>query len=298
MVRTKSPHPGQLDLFLATGETAFFNDFTAALKQHEAARASKCLRRLATALPNHPKLPAYQTLCAALRDWPFPAVEPADIAAAVVRLDNAVVPAAQTILSQAAAEFMATFWRRLAEAATTHAYDPALPQAYRAGLWLRCGEDQAALEAVEAADGWEDRPDLLAWLCQARHGLGGLEECWPVLLRLALVAPARLADMVETLGDARLDRVWKSFNADCGGLEGDDPAAWFPAWHGLANPGLRAISGAMPVSLEAKVCALVQRLNILEGQGAGPEWMAARQRLRELAPTLFEIYLKRRGEPA
>lgn len=298
MVRSKPPHPGQLDLFLATGETAFFNDFAAALKQHDAARAGKCLRRLATALPDYPQLPAYQTLCAALCDWPFPATEPAAIAAAVARLDSAVNPAAQAILGRAADQFMGTFWRGLAEAAGAHGYDPALPQAYSAGLWLRCGEDQAALEAVEARDGWEDQPDLLAWLCQARYGLGGWEECWAVLLRLALLAPARLADMVETLGDARLDRAWKSFQADWGGLEGDDSAAWFPAWYGLANPGLRAIPGVFPVSLEAKVCALVLRLNVLEGQGASLEWLTAQKRLRELAPALFEVYLKRRGEPS
>lgn len=304
MARKKKTHPGQLDLFVDSGAILSANAAADALLRHDPERAEECLRKLENEEPGYRALGALRTLCRTLREWPWAASNPAEVAAALLRLETEIEPAALAALGGNTPDFMRPFWRELAGYAEPHGYDPALPQAFSAGLHLRAQDGAAAVRAVESIPNHEGNPDALHWLALARHGLGGLEAGRPFLLRLALLAPERLVPLIGELGDPVLGRDWKAFQADFGGLDGDEgTAAWFPAWYVLVHPATPVLSdAALPATPAAQGLAAIERLNALEGLEPGPELIAVRSRLRTLAPELFALYMARHesgsGRPA
>lgn len=291
----KQAHPGQLDLFLHCDATVCANDAIAALLQGDARQAGEQLRRLESEVPGYQLLGGMQTLCRALREWPWPMANPAEVAAAVRRLETEVEAAADAVLEAKAPDFMHPFWHDLAVAAEPHPYDPALPIAFSAGLHLRCHEFSEAAATAEAIPNRDANPDALYWLTLARYGMAGLEACRPSLLRLALVAPDRLAATLDEVGDAILQRDWKAFLETLGWLDDGEAAAWFPAWYLLMHPATPALSATapLPAAPAAEALTAMERLNALEPLGHGDELVAARGRLRELAPELFGIYMER-----
>lgn len=296
MARRKPPHPGQLDLFADAGAILFANDAIAALLRRDAAQAEASLENLSREDPGYRTLPALRTLCRALREWPFPAATPADIAAALQKLETEVQPAADAALGRQAPDFLRPFRHALAEAAEPLPYDPDLPEAFSAALYLHCHDYPAALRAAESVPNPHGTPDVLHWLALAQHGLEGLEACRPALLRLALLAPERLPDTLDEIGNPVLRRDWKAFQAACGWLEPDEAtAAWFPAWYLLKHPGTPPVTGGagLPNTPAAQALAAIERLNALEAQGHSAELVSARSRLKGLAPELFALYMER-----
>lgn len=296
MASRKKSHPGQLDLFADAGAILYANDCIAALLRRDALRAVECLEHLGREDPSHRTLDALWILCRSLREWPRPASTPADITAAVHRLESEVQPAADAVLGGQAPDFLRPFWRELAEAAESFPYDPDLPDAFGAALYLRCQNHAAALRAAESIPNRDGTPDALHWLALAHYGLEGLEASRPALLRLALLAPERLSETLDQLGNPVLRRDWKAFQAACGWLEPDEAtAAWFPAWYLLEHPGTPPVSGPLPLpdTPAAQVLAIIERLNALETQGHSAELVGARSRLRDLAPELFGLYMER-----
>lgn len=296
MARKKKTHPGQLDLFVDSGMTLFANDAVDALLRRDPQGAEDSLRNLEAEAPGYGTLGPLRTLCRALREWPWPASNPVEVAAAALRLETEVEPAAVAVLGGKLMDFMDPFWRELARGAEPHGYDPALPQAFSAGLYLRGHDLGAAVKAAESIPSHEGNPDALHWLALARHGMEGLEACRPSLLKLALLAPERLAPLLTELGDPVLQKDWKAFLADFGGLDGGEgTTAWFPAWYVLVHPAIPVLSdsAALPMTPAAQGLAVMERLNALEGLGPGPELVAARSRLRDLAPELFALYMER-----
>ena len=88
------PDSGQLDLFLHSSGVVLANDVIAALRARNAVRAAECLARLHATEPGHRARKALETLCQTLVEWPFPSTNPAEIAAAIQRLEADVHPAA------------------------------------------------------------------------------------------------------------------------------------------------------------------------------------------------------------
>lgn len=296
MASRKKPHPGQLDLFADAGAILYANDCIAALLRHDASQAEACLENLGREDPGYRTLDALWILCRTLREWPRPASTLADITATVHRLETEVQPAADVVLGAKNPDFLRPFWRDLAAAAEAFPYDPDLPEAFGAALYLRCQDPVAALRAAEAIPNRDGTPDALHWLALAHHGLEGLEACRPPLLRLALLAPERLPETLDQIGNPVLRRDWKAFQAACGRLEPDEAtAAWFPAWYLLEHPGTPPVSGTAPLpdTPAAQALAIIERLNALENQGHSAELVGARSRLRDLAPELFGLYMER-----
>lgn len=296
MASRKKPHPGQLDLFADAGAILFANDCIAALLCRDAARAEACLESLAREDPGYRSLDALAILCGTLREWPFAMATQADIAAAVHRLECRLHPAADAVLGSRAPEFLGSFWQELARAAEPLPYDPDLPDAFSAALYLRCHDYAAAIRAAESVPNRDGTPDALHWLALARHGLEGLEACRPALLRLALLAPERLPDTVDQIGNPVLGRDWKAFQAACGWLEPDEAtSAWFPAWYLVEHPGTPPLSDTAPLpgTPAAQALAAIERLNALAAEGHSAELVSARSRLRTLAPELFALYMER-----
>ncbi len=184
-------HAGQLDLFLHSGAVMLANDVLDALLARDRGRAMKNLHRLRAEDADYRQLGDLQTLCDVLRDWPFPGSDAAEVAQAVRTLAHTVQPAARHALGNRSVDFMRPFWSELASVVRPFRYDPAWPEAYRAGLLIRAGEYTAAEQAAASIPHAEDHPDAWHWLAVARHRSQGLEASRSALFRLALLAPER-----------------------------------------------------------------------------------------------------------
>jgi hypothetical protein len=289
----------QLDLFRDSRAVALANEAIDALSARDAVRAPVSLDRLRREAPDHPALPALETLAGALAGWRQLGADPAAIARAVEWLDNEIAPAARRALGPAALAFVGGFFRDLADAARGLAYEPARATAHRAWLCLRCGEWEEAEEAARAIPGSAQNPDALHWLCVTRYRRHGLAAARSSLFALAWHAPHRFLSVLAELGDELLDGEWRAFEHACDWetLEEAELPAWFPAWYLLAYPvvGKELSDAASPDTPPADAARLLVELAELERQGNQRKLVGQRERLRRLSPDLFSLYMARRA---
>ena len=289
----------QLDLFLDSRAVALANEAIDALSARDAVRAPVSLDRLRREAPDHPALPALETLTGALAGWRQPGADPAAIARAVEWLDDEIAPAARRALGPAALAFVGGFFRDLAGAARALPYEPARATAHRAWLCLRCGEWADAEEAARAIPGATRNPDALHWLCVARYRRYGLAAARSSLFALAWHAPQRLPSILAELDDELLDRDWQAFDraSEWESVQESERPAWFPAWYLLAYPvvGKELSDAASPDTPPADAARLLVELAELERQGNQQKLVGQRERLRRLNPDLFSLYMARRA---
>jgi hypothetical protein len=289
----------QLDLFRDSRAVVLANETIDALLAADPHRAAGALDRLRAEEPAHEAVGAFLCLLRELLESPLPAQDSAEVAVAVQRLETQIEPAAQIGLGARAADFMRARWRDLAEAARHLPYDATAPQAYCAGLLLRCDQAQAAAEAAESIADWQRNADALHWHALACYRAGRPAQCVQSAMRLALVAPARLPIALAQIRDAALDRDWAAFRAQCEWIEPNDDTApaWFPAWYLVEHSGAELRldeSGDLPDTRPARAASQLTRLLALEKRGYSPELVSARGRLRDLDRELFEHYMTRR----
>lgn len=289
----------QLDLFLDSRAVMLANDAIKALAARDAELAKITISRLRVEAPDHPGIDALETLTAALAAWSSPGADRNAILRAVDWLDRDLAPAANRVLGEAAARFIASFFRDLAEAARELAYDPACPHVHRAALCLR-GSDWA--EAETAADSIPHsgvNPDALHWRCVARYRRHGLDAARVDLFALAWRAPRRFASVRTELDDEILERDWRRFEvaSDWESVDESELAAWFPAWCVLEHPALgAALKGVeLPNLVPAEAARLVLHLFELERRGDQQRLIVKRARLRELNPDFFALYMANRA---
>lgn len=294
------PGSGQLDLFLHSHAVVLANNVTDALLARDAVRSTTGLDLLRAKEPGHHLRGALEILCQTLNAWPSPSTSAAEIAEAIRRFEADAHRAALAILGEKAVDFMLPFWRDLAQAAGAQNYDAAFPQAYRAALYLRCGDPEAAAATAQAVERPDTNADALHWLAVARYRMEGLEACRMPLMRLALLAPQRLPATLQEIDDPLLNRDWYAFQATCHWLdpEGEEFGSWFPAWYLVEHPGTRIDCGSsatLPATRAAHAMLAVVRLIELEKRGYSPALVSARSRLRELDSNMFDFYMARRN---
>lgn len=290
----------QLDLFLDSRVVVLANDVIHALLARDAARATVVLERLRMEEPGHHLLSALEGLRRTLEAWPAPSTSAADIERAIHWLETDVHSVAQAALGENASNFMLPFWRDLANAPGANVYDARSPQAYRAALYLRCGDPEAAAAAAQAVERPDTNADALHWLAVARYRMEGLDACRMPLIRLALLAPQRLPATLQEIDDPLLNRDWYAFQATCHWLdpEGEEFGSWFPAWYLVEHPGTVVDLGSpltLPETVPVQAMKTIARLVKLEKGGYSPALISARSRLRELDSNMFEFYMARRN---
>jgi len=288
----------QLDLFLDSRAVVLANEIAAAVLVCDGPAAVAALNEARLKGLDHPALPALETLASALVEWRPPARNVQALAAAVDRLDNSVVPAAQSVLGQQAPAFVAHFFGPLSELARDLPYDPLHPSASRASLLLRCGDFEGAGEAVLAISDWRRAPDALRWLTLARYRARGLDTARGSLFAFAWLRPMDVGQLLSELADDMLDRDWRAFEAasDWESIPAGELAAWFPAWYLVEHPATAA-SLDPEVSVEAApavAARTILHLLELERQGNSRALAASRARLRTLNADLFAVYMARR----
>lgn len=274
------------------------NEVVSALLARDALRCVDRLDDMRRSAPDHPRLPALETLVLALAGWRAPVPETVAIARRVAELEDHVGPAADVALGLEATVFLGGFFRELASAAQGLPYTPAHLAAHRAALCLRCGDFFGAEQAALAIPGWNAIPDALHWLTVARYRLGGLDAARATLFGLAWRLPGRLLLVLAELGDELLDRDWQSFEQSCDWehVSESDLPAWFPAWYLVEHPATGKILDdvAFPDTAPANAARTLLRLFDLERQGNSRALVGPRGQLRSLNPELFALYMARR----
>ena len=298
-----APLPPQLDLFEHSADTMLRNDVQGALLRRDGGAATRALQALRGLAPEHPALAALDTLTEALAraDEAALPLTPADILLDVQQLDHQTAPAARAQLGAAdASAWLAPLWRTLALRAAALPFNPLLPDAHAAPLWLRAGDGQAAEAAVQGIESWRRIPAPLGWMAEACGRRHGLDAAWPLLAELAWLAGPRLAAAAKALGDPLLTRLLRRFDDqfDPGVSHPDTPAlAWWPAWLLIDQPALlpqlRQAEAGQDSAPERAFRLLAQLLGF-ERQGRHAELIAARKRLRDLQPALYAAYMRSR----
>jgi hypothetical protein len=326
----------QLSIFDDGRDQMLRNDLQQALAHRDTKGSRAALQGLAEEFPDDSALAPLSVLVQVLeRPVAPPFADAAALRAARSDLIRHIEPAARAGLgATAAAKWLKPCWSALARAAQRLPYSPASPQDHAAPLWLHAGDAAAAITAVSGIASWRRIPAPLAWMAQARHRHDGLDAAWPLLAELAWLAPARLAELMDLLGDRALTALRRRFDDDFdaevdvplsptvpspvpspappspplpiaddaddigpAGGGADDALAWFPAWVLTDKPALAIhLELAQPgLGNPAEQGArLVLELLRLERAGRHDDLIARRRVLRSLHGGLFAAYMKSR----
>jgi hypothetical protein len=289
----------QLDLFVDSGVVVYVNEAIEALIKRDVSKAENCIQLIINEEPRNCSILQLQTLSRAIREWPFAASNPEQIAEAVKRLDLELQPSAQALMRSEAADFLRPFWEELASAAGSQVYDRAFTQSFCAGFYLRIGDYSATIRAVETVPNWDDIPDLLYWHSLARYRINGFNGCHATLLRLAFLAPKQFPIAISEMGDSILRKAWIAFKSDFDWLETDDESAgaWFPVWHIIKYSDSLFALDEVPklATLSVQAFNLLVRIIQSEKRGISPPLVALRSKLRGLDQNVFNVYLAGRS---
>ena len=290
---------GQLDLFAHSRAVILRNALVDSLLERDSARASERLQQLRIEASGHPALDALGILCEALAKWPLATSGSADCAEMVAWLDTEVAAAAASALGAAAATFMHSLWRELADSVASRPYDPAYPQSHCAHCYLRAGDAAAALKALSTIEGRDLDPVVLRWRTLARYRISGWRACRATLFTLALSQPRHLPEALAALADPALNEQWERFWLDCVWLDPREltAGAWFPAWYLIGHPATRIDEPVVAASMDAPPARAFHATRLLldlEPRGYGAALVSARAELRRIDARLFEHYMSRR----
>jgi hypothetical protein len=286
----------QMDLFFDNPVAALVNGLTqsiAALDAHEAARR---LNRLYWQEPNHPDLPAFDRLLAALERLGRPIADCGE----ELEFITAVAPQAWRLLGARARDLLVPLWRHLAAALGATPYSPHTPMLHASYAWREAqGWAEVAASVLEEPQWWCHVP-LAVRLIESglrRRRRGEALFAW---FQLCWHAPERVAEALEALKFPDLQAPWQRFLEWEDGLfeaaGGSAPGpADFPAWMLLEEPALaRRVPQELPVGASAgeERYRWVHRWIAAREAGRAAEEMTLRKTLKERQPALFAKLLQ------
>lgn len=289
----------QLDIFEHSRDVMLRNELAQALQRRDAQAAKSARQALATEYPVDPALADAATLLESLSYFDAARfAAPAEVQQTCERVEKDVAPAARRQFGGAAADaWLSTLWASLARRASQLPYCRDEPQSHCAELWLRAGEWEAAVEAVERIESWWRIPAPLAWMARARWQVSGLDLALPRLVELAWVSPRRFEELARSLQDRALHALLQRFDADFEGGGDSDDAAWFPAWLLTERPQFSELPAAARTSRGSPAeqgWQLLMTLLSLERQGRHADLIEHRRRLKGLHEGLYRSYMKSR----
>jgi len=275
----------QMDLFFDNPGVVARNRLIEALLAGDAGVAAERLAALDPSDTDH----AAQTAAEVLVDTLGWRPEDSSTAAALEFIEQQLEPAARELLDRRADSFLQRYWSALAQATDGRAFEPEHPDRHPAALYLRAGDPAGAAGAAHAEDRFWRHPALLKILFDAGAALGDrtrtleaiIELCWrDETVALACLNRCRDPD----IGHA-LDRFCEA--------EPELPWALFPAWLALflPVPELHSEADDSAPGVEPDARAALEAATMLRRH---PDDVENRRALRELAPELFEFWLKRR----
>ncbi len=292
----------QLDIFNDSRDRVLINAVADAVGLGAVAQARSAVEALRAEFPHDRHLEPAATLIEALAVEEGTGSQPlADHNAAIAArqaLEGELQNAALMLLGSAAAtRWLAVRWRALGRRASALAYAPECAQAHAAALFVAACDWAQAAEATAGIESWRRKPQPLAWMVQARWRLHGPDATWPLLAESAWLAPQHMPALLASLGDARLNKLQRRFEAFDAGAGSADDWVWWPAWLLVEQPLLAAPLDTAHTAGEApheRAFKRMQSLLRLERQGRHHDIVALRRELQGLHPALFAAYMATR----
>ena len=281
----RESHEGQLDLFLDGARIAAVNTLVEALLARSPSNARRELARLAKVDPEHSYGAAAAALIKAL-EMPVPQ----NHAQGLERCDKLIeewLPAASTLLSGSARDFLRPLWRDIGNALDAARFDPRRPDrhaswAYRNGLdW------ENVKRSVRAVQGSACTPVLLGRLAEAEWRLRNRLSAVRSWFEICSGAPQYFKGLIESpdFPDLPLQRAWR--RAAEQDLEPEISIIWFPAWMLLQEPGLaRGLAPSGDLAGPGRAFDLTMALLMANTQDVG-----LRRELKAIHPALFASFL-------
>lgn len=281
----------QLDLFMDNSSNLLANGIAAALSSRNMAEAARQVDVLLETHPSHPRLTGLDALCNAALNLSEPLV---DYGAELERLEGYLAPLAARELGSGARDFLAPFWRRLAEALRGLPFEAAMPAQHSSYPLSRTFDWTGTLEAVLGDAGWQSQPVLRLRLAQAAFHLGDRRTALATWCRMCWDYPAEMQQALAggALPDKELRPDWERYcDLD---VEPELDVPYFPVWLLLERAETR---DALPVEEVPQIHAAsrayaVMRDLLRSGSALSEQTMALRQKLKLAHPGLFAIYMQ------
>lgn len=288
------PDRAQMDLFTDAPAANLANAVALALAERDVPEARRGLERLYDLAPDHGRLGELERLVEAAEDLDRPVAEPAD---ELERLEQELLPLAESLLGRNARNLLVPLWRRLSSALEGQAYRTAQPELHVSYTASQAMDWQTARQAVEREPDWRADPVLLARHARACEGLrerGAALQSW---FELCWRFPEH-GKALEASTDTELRRQWRDFQE----LDPELPVASFPAWLLVQIPGLTRMLHETKPGVCPGSYLTVERLQHLgidkqpeaaaTGESATQDQiMSWRAQLKEQDPALFQYYL-------
>lgn len=294
----------QMDLFFDNPVVALVNGLAHALAAQDAVEAARQLERLYATEPNHPDLPAFDRLLAALSHCGSP------IADCPGELDflTEISPDAWRLLGARARDLLVPLWRHLAEALRSTSYSPEAPMLHASHAWSEAQAWDEVRTSVLGEPSWYRHVPLALRLIESGMRRRRRTEALSGWFQLCWHAPERLPEALEALRFPELHDLWQRFEEEGADADAKEElfeatrgraaltAADFPAWLMLDEPALaRLLPAELPIGPSAgeEHYRLAHRwIEAREAARRPSDEMALRKALKERQPALFEKLLR------
>ncbi len=280
----KAQDQPQLDMFTDAPATNRVNGITRALINRDAIEARRQLEGLYDTAADHVRLGELERLVEAAENLNA-AVD--DVAADLRRLQETLVPLAESLLGKESRNLLVPLWRRLSAALHDQPYHAAQPEQHTSYTASQAMDWDNARQAVEQVPHWQTDPVLLqrhARACDQLHRRCDALLSW---FNLFWRFPEQ-GDAIKSSRDTELRQQWAAFQE----LEPELPTHTFPAWLLLTKPGLSKVL-VSPRHDTASCPASYRTLYRLQGNLSAQtdDNIALRAQLKQQDPVLFQHYL-------
>lgn len=281
----------QLDLFMDNSGNVLVNEIVAALTTRRGEEAVRLVDRLLEIDPSHSRLGVLEALSNATQRLAVPV---ADYFVESEYLEGHLAPLAAGELGVGARDFLAPFWRRMAEALRGHPFVADTPLRHASYPLGRAHDWAGVKEAVLEDAAWQAYPVLRLRLAEATFHLGDRPTALAVWCRMCWDFPAEAEQALASgaLPDKELRPDWERYrDLD---MEPEPDTPFFPAWLLLERTETRgALAAEAATQAHAAGSAYAALHDLLAGGGALSErTMELRQKLKHAHPGLFAIYMR------
>lgn len=281
----------QLDLFMDNSGNVLVNGIVAALASRHAEEALRLVDRLLENDPSHPRLGMLEALCNAAQRLSAPV---ADYCAESEYLEGYLAPLAAGELGVGARDFLAPFWRRMADALHGQDFVASMPLQHASYPLGRALDWAGVKNAVLEDTAWQTYPVLRLRLAEAAFHLGDRPTALATWCRMCWDFPAEAEQALASgaLPDKELRPDWERYrDLD---VKPEPDASFFPAWLLLERTetrGALAAEGVSQAHAAGRAYAALHDL-LASGVGLSERTMELRQKLKQAHPGLFAIYMR------
>lgn len=278
----------QLDLFMDNSAAIAENTLADALAGRQWTQAKQNLKKLTELNPSHHRLGLYQDLLNYGEHMHAnERIEKASIEGEFCGLQQEVSPLAKEILGNAARDYLAFAWRRIADNLIDVPFDPSLPKIHRSYALLQIPDWPAIEHDLVKNTQLYYLPELMETLSSSyfmQH-----QSAKAMLLWCAMVEkhPLYFEDAIERHKNHTTYPLWEKFWE----LNDGWPVSFFSAFILINEPGLIHYKDEIDM-LESRNSRAI--INLLQCRNAGENEIPARKQLQNVSPALLRLYLELR----